>query len=393
MKIITRLGVNSLWLIAARIGTQAGMAFFTILLARRLGSAAFGEYAFIAALILIGNVLTTFGTDMLLIRNIAATDELDWLSPALIIQIVLSIILIVIILPASSFMPNVSPDAAVALQIYSLSLLPLAFYTVFSTALRGKQRMGSYTVLNLILIVLQVGVALWLVWKGGNLVTLAILLLLVQFLGAGFAGLLCSNQFPGFHLSWHFPAKHLWSLLKASAPIALLSLLAILYQRLSLLILPVLGGAALTGWFSAAARIVEAAKIGHVAVFTAIYPLMAQVYAEDKSRLSETFRLPWLLLLGGAITASLILSLLSKPLVAILFGFEYISSVPILQILAWMLIPYTINTFLGLAFLAKRQEAVVAGCFDAGNPRVSDSDDLVGTVGWSAWGGMGSIMC
>jgi O-antigen/teichoic acid export membrane protein len=366
MKILTRLGVNSIWLMAARFGTQAGMALFTILLARQLGSKAFGEYAFIAALILIGNVLTTFGTDMLLIREIAATNELSWLSPALIIQIVFSIIFIAVVALASSFMPFEHTEALIALQIYSLSLIPLAFYTVFSTALRGEQHMRSYTVLNLALILLQVGIALWLKWTGGTLITLAILLLLLQFLGAGFAGILCSTQIPDFHLSPQFPVKQLWSLLVRSAPIASLSLLGILYQRLSLIMLPMLGGASVTGWFSAATRVVEAAKIGHVAVFTAIYPLMAQVNAEDKSSLSRAFRLPWLFLLGGALIASLSISLLSKPLVTVLYGFEYTSSTSLLQILAWMLVPYTINTFLSLAFLAKGEEVVVIGALTVG---------------------------
>lgn len=366
MKILARLGINSLWLIAARIGTQAGMVLFTILIARTLGSSAFGGYAFIAALIMIGNVFTTFGTDMLLIRDIAATDELEWLSPALIIQIVLSLLFIGIVVLASSFIPNGNKDTVFALQIYSLSLLPLAFYTVYSTALRGKQRMGTFTVLNLTLILLQVCAAFWLVWKGGNLTTLVILLLIIQSVGAGVAGIFCSRQIQDFHLSYLFPIKQLRSLLKASAPIALLSLLGIVYQRLNLILLPALGGTEVTGWYSAAARVVEAAKIGHVAVFTAIYPLMAQVNAQNRSKLSKTFRVPWLLLLGGAAFASCAIVLLSKPIVSIAFGLEYTPSISILQILVWTLIPYTINTFLSLAFLTQGNEGIVTGALTMG---------------------------
>jgi O-antigen/teichoic acid export membrane protein len=296
---------------------------------------------------------------MLLIRDIAATDELAWLSPALIIQLVLSVIIILFVFLVSSFISNEGNDAVIALQIYSLSLLPLAFYTVYSTALRGKQQMRAYTILNLVLILLQVGAALSLVWIGGNLFTVAVLLLIVQFLGAGVAGIFCSNQIPGFHLSWQFPRKQISSLLKASAQIALISLLGILYQRLNLIILPALGGAAVTGWFSAAARVIEAAKIGHVAVFTALYPLMAEVNAVDKSKLSTAFRVPWLLLLGGAVLASFAIYLLSKPIIFIAYGLEYSPAISLLQILGWMLVPYTINTFLSLAFLAKGAEGVV----------------------------------
>ena len=51
------------------------MALFTILLARSLGASGFGGYAFMASVVVIGNVLTTFGTDMHLIREIAVTEE------------------------------------------------------------------------------------------------------------------------------------------------------------------------------------------------------------------------------------------------------------------------------------------------------------------------------
>jgi O-antigen/teichoic acid export membrane protein len=156
------------------------------------------------------------------------------------------------------------------------------------------------------------------------------------------------------------------SLLKASAPIALLSLLGILYQRLNLVLLPTLGGAEVTGWYSAAARVIEAAKIGHVAVFTAIYPLMAQVNVTNKSKLSQAFRLPWLLLLGGAVLASFAIGSLSKPIVTIAFGLEYAPSISILQILAWVLVPYTINTFLSLVFLAQGNEVVVTSALTMG---------------------------
>ena len=101
---------------------------------------------------------------------------------------------------------------------------------------------------------------------------------------------------------------------------------------------------------------VEAAKIGHVAVFTALYPLMAQSLGPDSLRWSRGFRLPGLILLAGAFIAALALSLLAGPLVSFLYGTQYLLSIPLVRILAWMLIPYTLNTFLTLALLARREE-------------------------------------
>jgi O-antigen/teichoic acid export membrane protein len=356
----SKLSLNSLWLLISRLGTQAGMAVFTILLARGLGSMLFGEYAFIASVVIIGNVLTTFGTDMLLIREIAATDRLDQLFSALLIQLVLSAVFILVVFVGSAYLHLEDSSASAALQIYSLSMLPLAFYTVFTTALRGRQHMLAYAFLNSGLIVMQILAALWLLRLGGKLVELAILLVAVQIGGALLAGVLCARQFPDFMGAWKTPLHSVLPLVQASAPIAMLGILGVIYQRFSILLLPLLAGATATGWFSAGARVVEAAKIGHMAVFTAMYPSMAQVRGSGQRDWLAGFRFPALFLLAGALLAAILLNVLSGILIPLLFGAQYNLSVPLMRILAWMLIPFTFNNFFTIALLARREEVAIA---------------------------------
>jgi O-antigen/teichoic acid export membrane protein len=361
MKTLAR---QSLWLFLARLGTQAGMALFTILLARRLGSAGFGEYAFMAALVVIGNIVTTYGTDMFLIREIAARDDLTQLPAALALQLTLSTPFVAAIFLLSPRFPSFDADGIAALRVYSLSLFALAFFTVFTTALRGKRQMEAYALLNFLLAVMQVAVAAFLFFSRSSLVTLAWLLLLVQILAALFAGMLCVTKIPGFWRGWKFSINGMFRLISASGQVALLSVLGVLYQRLSLMLLPFLAGPAQTGIFSAAARTVEMVKLGHIAVFTAIYPLMAESKARGAERL-RSFRAQGMILLAAAVLLALALSLLAAPLVRSLFGVGYAASVPVMQILAWTLVPYTLNTFLSLAFLTDGRESILAGALTA----------------------------
>jgi len=389
---LLRLSLNSLWLLLARIGGQLGLAVSTIILARGLGSAAFGEYAFIVSVVFVGNVLTTFGTDMLLIREIAATNDLSDLQPALLIQLVLSGAFIGVAVLSTLLLPGRDPAVAVSLRVYSLSLIPLAFFTVYTTALRGRQQMLAYGTLNVAIAVLQVLVSLWVLWQHGNLVELAVLLLLVQVIAALLAGLTCAAVLQE-HLPFWLPSpRRLTPLLRASVPIALLGLLGVIYQRLSLLALPALAGAAATGWFSASARVVEAAKIGHVAVLTALYPMMAEARGAGVGAWSKAFRVPWLVLLAGAILASTTLYFLAAPLVHLLFGPEYAASISILRILTWMLVPYTLNSFLTLAFLARHEESAVVKALT-----LSTVVLLILTIWWTpqagAVGAAGAALC
>ena len=373
-----RLARHSAWLLMARLGTQIGMALFTILLARRLGSAGFGEYAFIAALLVIGNALTTFGTDMHLIRQIAAGNDLSMLPAALTLQIVISCLFIAAVLLAAPFFTSLTPDGMAALRVYSFSLFPLAFFTVFTTALRGKQQMEAYTLLNLALAAMQVMAALIIFIGRGDLVTLAWLLVLVQAIAAWLAGIFCKVQITNFFQNRNISVQNILLLVQASLPMALLGGLGILYQRLTLTLLPFLAGAAQTGIFSAAARSVEAAKLGHIAMFTAIYPMMS-ASKEQGANWLKSFRLPWGILIAMATAAGLALSFLARPLVTLLFGVEYADSVPVLRILAWTLIPYTLNTFLSLALLAEGRETIITGA------SITSLCGLAVTTLWGGW--------
>jgi O-antigen/teichoic acid export membrane protein len=132
--------------------------------------------------------------------------------------------------------------------------------------------------------------------------------------------------------------------------------------------LSTLDGPAITGWFSAALRVVEASKTVHLAAFTAIYPAMA--YAAGSQPAGEvgltggapwrgSFKLSWKLLVIGAGLVSTGLFFLAAPLTGFLYGSQYAPSVPALKLLAWILIPFTVNTFYSLFYLANHKEKLV----------------------------------
>jgi O-antigen/teichoic acid export membrane protein len=363
-------------MISSRFAAQGLAVIFAILLARRLGASDFGAYAFIAAIIFVANALTTFGTDMLLIREIAAKDDLSSLPAALTLQLALSILFVAGVWIFGAWIPNQSQETIMALKVYSLSLIPLAFFSVFTIALRGKQLMGVYASLNVVTSVLQIGALL--ILRENNLVLLAIFLVSVQILAALFAGVVCAFVSPRFWQSWHLSNFLLSSaFLKSTASIAFLAVLTMLYQRLGVSMLSLITHPSDTGIFSAAARIVEASKTAHLAVFAALYPAMASapslrgVAPRATTKQSHEQAVDWFALWSrptglalmclavGAMLISLSLFIFANPLVKFLYGSEFISSMSVLQILAWTLIPFTINTYLTLAYLVSKQEHLV----------------------------------
>lgn len=355
-----RIQVNSAWLLLARIVVQFQTVLLTVLVARRLGEAAFGQYSLIASLIFLGNVLTTFGTDTLLIRQVARAGNTDIpeVRAALHIQVAFSALTVAAIWMWTAGHIQASPEGFITLRLYSLSLFPLAFFSVFSSILRGLERMDLALLASLGTAGMQL-VAVWLALQArSGLTGLMEALLAVQVFAMAFCYFLLKVAAPAFTFHLNVEVQILARLLRAAWPLAALSVLGVAYQRLGVFALSSLGSDAQTGLYSAAARVIEALKLGHIAVLGALLPALARLQ-EQPGKAREARRLfrntAWGLLglgLFGAAGAFL----LAGPLVNLLYGARYVTAIPALRTLAWLLLPYSLSSAFAVEMVAKKRE-------------------------------------
>ena len=368
--VYSRVASNSFWLLVTRLAIQAQLALFTLLVARRLGAALFGQYAFIASVLSVANVLTTFGTDTLLIRDVARTRSADrsLLPAALWIQLLLSALVIVAVAFGADALPDKTQDMLVSLKLYALSLLPWAFYGVFTAVLRGFERMDLFLWANLATSVLQL-VGTWLAFQISiGLQPLIVALLASQVIAAIVAGGLSRRYVPGFGLMWRPSAEAVRAALRRAWPLAALGILAVIYQRLGVLTLSLGASDAQTGLFSAAARIIEPLKMVHFAVLGALLPALSRLTGPPESGhgghasaqvARRLFRMSVVILLGLAAVLAALLVLVAGRLVSALFGAEYAPAALPLQVMAWSLIPYTVSAGLSLRLITLGEDRKV----------------------------------
>lgn len=376
-KLPRSVAVNTFWLLAGRVAAQALGVLFTVLIARRLGEAGLGQYAFISAAILLGNVFTTFGLDTYLIREVARERRAapPVLAAALWIQLGFSALFILAINLGAPFLTNKTPETLLALRLYSLALIPLAFTTVFSAVLRAYQRMDLYVLAALVTAIAQALAAFAVLAQGGGLLPLAWGLLGAQGLGALAAGGLCVACLPGFAFGWRTAGETIQVILRRSWPLALLAALGVVYQRLEVLLLSMLAPDAVTGWFSAAARIGEAVKLGHYAFLGAMFPVLSGLNFQPRGTLGEkttgtqqvqalpesapfyrgSINLLYLFSFGAAV----VLTALAGPLIKLLYGAPYAPSAAALRILAWSLLPYAYSAQASLKLVTGGREQPV----------------------------------
>jgi stage V sporulation protein B len=183
--------------------------------------------------------------------------------------------------------------------------------------------------------------------------------MLVQVAAAMLAGLLCWPSNPDLWRGASAVPAQMLSVLRAGAPMAGLSILRLVYQRFSLLVLPALAGSLTTGLFSAAARGVEAARAGNGAVLTALFPMMSRTAGTGDEDVVGAYRAPLAVLLLAAAAGAALIMVLADPVVTFFFGTAYRGAIPALRILALSLTPATLNDFLTISLLAVGMERVV----------------------------------
>ncbi len=367
-----RVGLNSIWILAARTLSQLLLLVFTILIARNLGETGLGQYAFIASILFVGNVATTFGLDTMIIRELAnpagrgaAGDGL--LTTALLIQLGLSALFVAAVWVVVALLPNQTAETTAALRLASLSLLPLAFSTIYSAVLRAYERMDLYLVFNLVTALIMVGGAFVVLPSGGGLLAVAAIIILAQTGGALAAGAMAHLALPDFRWRMRTPSPTLVrSVVSVGLVLALLMVAGVAYQRMAIVILSLTQGDAATGWYSAAARLSEAIKLVPAAFFGAIFPVMARANAggrllsgqpdstvptaglvgdpatAEPAGIARTLyeRAFWVLVLGTAALAAVTFAL-SGVMIPLLYGPGYEPAIGVLRILVWGL-PLTV---------------------------------------------------
>ena len=331
------LRVNSFWLLFARLSTQGLAVVFIALVARRLEPASFGQFTFIAATVFIGNAFTSFGTDTLLIREIAkARQAISLVHRALTLQLVLSSLWCCVLILFRVQTP---------LLIFSLSLLPLAIFSIVSALLRAFERMDLFWGLGLVSGFTQILCAIF----AYDLLTLCILLFIGNLTTSFIALKILSILVPDFAL---IPLLDFRPLLPLALPFAALTTLSVISQRLGVLSTSMLIDDTATGLFASAARVLDGMKFGHYAVLGALLPMLSSgaFYSRQNYRLAFTGLFTLSVLIVGAVV------FLARPIVLFLFGESYLPSVDILMILAWCLVPYTVSAFLSVDLVARGEE-------------------------------------
>lgn len=305
-----------------------------ILIARYLGASDFGQWAFAFAFLTLFLVFMDAGLSPLMIREIAQNKEnaKKFLSNSLALKILLSMGTILLIFLINQF--SGKP------QIVKTLIYLVTFYFIFNSAseffrsvFRGYEKMKfegffkifqSILVLGLIIAVIKFNYGIVSLMQVHLFSSLLTLLLTIWFI---------SKKFIKFsiEIDWNYCK----TILKIAYPFALSSVFILIYYFIDTVMLSYLKGDQVTGWYSAAYKILLVFNAWAYLVYNVTYPTLSRLFKNNLDNFLKLCSVVSKIIMGIGLPIIVGAFVLAPYFIPLLLGEQFAMSIIIFQILIW----------------------------------------------------------
>lgn len=335
-----RISRNALFRLLAQFGTRLLSLTLVALITRREGPEGLGLYVLVLSVIAILTAIADLGLNTYLTRETPRTDLVEdqaiMLGDILLLKIgtsgitYLGLLVLVSILPFATHARNL-------LAIGGLLLITQALSGPLMATINGRQRMELTSSAQLAERVITLGGGFVLLRQGYGVQGVILLSVI--------SSLLVGGAYVFILLKWDALPRFRWTRawrrhIRQAYPFALTLGVAALYSRFDLILLNLLKGEIVTGWYGAAYKLQEAFGMLPASIMFALFPEMSRL-ASQRGGLRQLKILldfgRWLMPLGG-ITFAIIGSLFSVNLLTFVYGGENVaeSAVTAFRIMVWV---------------------------------------------------------
>lgn len=310
-----------------------------ILVARSLGSEAYGQFSFIFVYLSFFEVFVQFGLNAIITRELAQNEaEVPRiLGSAVLIRLVLigcSFPLVILLIRILGYPFSVQQGILVASFQLFLTLRGL-----YETVFRVRLLMIYPVLVNGFRALINLGLVAAVASSRPTVIHF-----ILAYLGSGFIGLwaigfLCRRL---IRMTFVWDWKLIKKLMKESLPLAFSGYLTLLYYRIDVFMLSLMKGFSSVGYYSVATRLTESLDIIAASLMISLFPLLSQTFKEDREKFERLIAKAFGVLLLVGLPIALGGTLVAGDLISLLFGSEYHPSRLTLTILLW----YTFFNFL-----------------------------------------------
>jgi O-antigen/teichoic acid export membrane protein/peptidoglycan/xylan/chitin deacetylase (PgdA/CDA1 family) len=350
-----RIGRNTVVRSAGELVAKAATLVFFVLVARELGTSAFGDFTFALSLVTILMLSAGFGTDSLIAREVGrdASRVHQYLTNVVAIKLLASALLVAVGVGVAA-LEGESSTTLIVVLILGLGVAVETLGQSWHAVLQAYERMEFISAALVFQRLLTTVVGIAVLAAGGEIVAVSLV-----YLGGAVAGLAfatwVNRRFvvaPQIVLD-----RSQWlPMLRLAAPIGVATLLYTLLLKVDATLIGFLAGEddnSQVGLYGAAFRLVEGTMFLSWAFGAAALPWLARRGVDERESLSRAFQLGLKATAVVLTPIGLAFVLLAPELIDLLYGPAYEGAVVPLRVLGMITVLYGLNFFTSTLLTAR----------------------------------------
>lgn len=345
---VKKIGQNTVLLLISQIIARGIGFFYFIFLARNLGVTSLGIYSFTLAFVNNFVSAADFGIEKLVLRDISRMPEKSsfYLSRLLPLRIFLCFVSYVLIIVTGLFL-GFSVQKIFYLLIFALFLFPNNIIYLLVSFQNAKEKMQYMAIANISTIVLTALSGVLFIFYKFNFNWIFISFFVGYSLFLFLFTLYLKLKKNELHIKPVIDFSFIKSVISQSWVFALITIISVVYLRMSIILVDMIKGSYFTGLYSSVFKFIEASLVFPQAFTLALFPISSRLFLEDKKRLKGIYFKGLVLLLLFSLIPFLILQFFSGTIVRYAYGGEYLPAAKTFSILGISVILFFVNSLAG----------------------------------------------
>ncbi len=326
---------NTFWNLVAKGADFTGNLLASVLIARTLGVDGFGQFSFVVAFATMFSMGMDWGLDHILVREISRRPGDGKLEFGTVLGLkFLFLIAMIPILVAANHGLSLTQDVRLIIYVAAASIMVfrVGFTRIAEGVLLARDSLSQKALVTVLYQIIRLAGVAWVLWIGGNLILLFVVLLSADLFQALLVGILVHRRH--IPISFRFPKQDIGFFFTQAMPLGIALACNGAYIQQDILILKAFTDDVQIGLFSSGYRIIVAMVAFITPAFAVLLPEFSRKAVESKSHVSVLGGKIAQWFLAATIPGVVLLALVAKPILVFLYGQSFAAAAPVIQLLS-----------------------------------------------------------
>ncbi len=368
--VIKRVVKNSMTPMATSFLNKLIDTAFAMLMLRILGPEGAGKYGFAVVVFLFLEILTNFGLNTLLTREVSKdrSQANRYLSNTAILRLIILLailpLLFLFLFAWRSFFA-LADDTTVTILLLTLSLIPGSISAALTSVFLAYEKMEYPAAITTVTTIIRVSLSVVVLLMGLGIVGLAATSIVTNIITASILFYLLLRLL--MRPTLEFDARFNREMVGTSYPLMLNHLLATVFWRVDVTLLQPMKGDVVVGWYTTAYRFLDALNVIPSTFTAAIFPVMSRYAKDARDTLVRTYIISLKVLIIVSLPVALLTTFYADLIILIVGGQAYLPHAAIaLRLLIWSIPVGFINSVTQYVLIAIDKQRFLTGAFVIG---------------------------